>query len=370
MQKLKNMGKEILKLTNEVVIEIDEIEASVIDVMIARFPHVIKDIFKELDDKTLTTCRSVSRLCCDYLDLDSEKFLWIRMIQRYRKNMGISYPHWNKVLKNTPFELVKGFSVATQQFFKDDISRNDFHWSPLQIVAEQGNLVLCKYILEKTKYTKPRIQYNGDVYHTHPILMAAKKGHEEICKVLIENSKEKNPSDVLGMTSFHFSAKEGLTDVCKLIMENIDDKNPAALTGCTPLHLAADEGHLEIVRLIVETGVDKNSLVNGKTPLDVAGLFRSYTFYKLLCNDKTQLYGRIFACLMYIQWQCFFISLFFSIIELIFFAILSCWINIGFRVSHIALGTLIDWVIASLLIFMILLKRGHTAGKSLHFKYS
>ena len=159
----------------EVVVENDKIEGSVIDIMIARFPHLVTDIFEELDDKTLTTCRNVSRLCCDYLD--AEKFLWFR---RYRKNMGISYPHWNKVLKNTPVELVKEFSVATQQFFKDDEEwKSKFQWSPLQIVAEQGNLDLCKYIFEKTKYIKLR---NGSKWT--PLHIAARKGHEEICKVI------------------------------------------------------------------------------------------------------------------------------------------------------------------------------------------
>ena len=371
MQKLKNMGDEILKLTNEVVIDIDGMEASVIDVMITRFPHVVKDIFKELDDKTLTTCRNVSRLCCDYLD--DEKFLWVRMIQSYRNNMGISYPHWNKVLKNTPFELVKEFSVSTQQFFKDDASRNEFYWSPLQIVAEQGNFELCKYILEKTNDTKPRIKYNRDeFYYTHPILMAAKKGHEEICKVLIDNSGEKNPSDVFGMTIFHFAAKKGLTDVCKLIIKNIDNKNPAALNGCTPLHLAAEEGHLEIIRLIVETGVDKNSLFNGKTPLDLAGNFRSYTFYKLLSEGKIHLCESIFIDLKYIIGICFsFFLLLFMILLiflLIFVVIYSCFVS-NYNFSHIldalGLGSLVSWATAVPLTFIISLKRGFT-GKSVH----
>ena len=371
MQKLKNMGDEILKLTNEVVIDIDAMEASIIDVMIKRFPHVVTDIFKELDDKTLTTCRNVSRLCCGYID--SEKFLWVRMIQRYRKNLEISYPHWNKVLTNTSSEIVKEFSVVTQQFFKDDVTRNDFQWSPLQIVSEQGNLKLCKYILEKPKNTKPQNKYYGTLplYDGHPIIMAANKGHAEICKVLIENSEEKNPSDILGMTSFHFAAEKGLTDVCKLIIENIDNKNPAALNGCTPLHLAVDEGHLEIVRLLVETGVDKNSLVNGKTPLDLAGLFRSYAFYKLLSNNKTQLYSRIFVSLMFTAVINLFISLFIFLFELIIFAILSCLIPselVNFRFSHLAPGILVNWVITVLLTFIILLKSGLT-GKSVHFKY-
>jgi hypothetical protein len=171
------MVKNYSTFTTEVVIDNDRIEASIIDVMIARFPHVAADIFKELDNKTLTTCRNVSRPCCDYLD--DEKFLYVRILQRYKasRSMEIAYPLWNKVLKNTPVELVKEISVCTQQFFKDDASRSNFQWSPLQIVAEQGNLELCKYIFEKTKYIKLR---NGSKWT--PLHIAARKGHEEICK--------------------------------------------------------------------------------------------------------------------------------------------------------------------------------------------
>ena len=67
MQELKNLGKDILKLTTEVAIQIDGVEASVIDGFILRFPYVACDIFKELDNESLTTCRSVSRLWCKIL---------------------------------------------------------------------------------------------------------------------------------------------------------------------------------------------------------------------------------------------------------------------------------------------------------------
>ena len=291
--------------------------------MIRRFPHVVKNVFKELDDKTLNTCRSVSRLCCDHID--SEKFLWF---QRYRKNMGISYPHWNKVLKNTPVELVKEFSVATQQFFKDDGEwKSKFQWSPLQIVAEQGNFELFMFILQKTKNTKPIINYDSNV--AHPLYMAAKKGHEEICKVLFANSVVKNPSNINnGMTALHFAAERGLKDVCELIIERIDNKNPRAVNKCTPLHLAAKGGHLEIVRLIVETGVNKFSRFNGKTPFDSIGRqFRSYEFYRLLSKDKTQLRDRILSDL----------EVCFSIYGLVFF-ILFYLISISSRIAYWALG--------------------------------
>ena len=112
------MVKNYSTFTTEVVFDNDGIEASVIDIMIARFPHVAANIFKELDYKTLTTCRNVSRPCCDYLD--GEKFLYVRMLQSCKasESMEIAYPLWNKVLKNTPVELVKEISVSTQQFFK------------------------------------------------------------------------------------------------------------------------------------------------------------------------------------------------------------------------------------------------------------
>ena len=76
MQDLKNLGKEILKLTAEVAINIDGVEDSVIDGIMLRFPDVAQGIFKELNDETLTNCRNVSTLWCDHLD--DQKLCWVR----------------------------------------------------------------------------------------------------------------------------------------------------------------------------------------------------------------------------------------------------------------------------------------------------
>ena len=291
------MGKDILKLTSEVAIEIDSVDASVIDSFILRFPDVAQDIFKELNNESLTMCRSVNMLWCDYLY--NQKFWWVRMIQRYRKNMGNAYQQWKKVFKNTPVEFVKEISLTTQQFLGKE-SRIKFHWSPLHVAAGQGNLGLCKYIFEKTKNVQPRIKWKWTALH-----VAAKRGHEEICEFVMENLEDKNPSDQTGKTPFHYAAGRGFTNVCRLIIEKIDDKNPAAPNGCTPLHLAANNGHLEIVRLIVETGVQRDGLYNGKTPLDLLSK-RNIFFYRLLTKDKFQLCGLIFEDLWFSSsfWLC------------------------------------------------------------------
>ena len=286
MQGLKKMGFFFSTFTTEIAIDNDGIEASVLDVMIARFPHVATDIFKELDNETLTNCRKVNRLWCDHLD--DQKLCSLRMIQRHNRCMTNWHvcQKWKKVLKNIPVGYVKELSISTLQYVKDDPSRNKFYWSPLQVTADQGNLELCKYIFEKTKNSKPEECKLTCMTALH---MAVNKGHGEICEFIINNSLEKNPPDKNGMTPLHYAAKRGLTNVCKLIIANIDNKNPAATNGCTPLHLAAKKGHLEIIRLIVETGVDKTTLFNGNTPLDSLNKFRSYNFYKLLCKDYFQL---------------------------------------------------------------------------------
>ena len=289
------MQKNYSTFTTEVVIDIDGIEASVLNSMILRSPHVATDIFKELDNETLANCRKVSRLWCDHLD--NQKMYWVRMIQRYSTNMKNSYQQWKKALKNTRVEYVKDISVSTQQFVKDDASRMHCQWFPLQVVADQGVLELCKYIFEKTKNSKPSGNNKWTALH-----MAAWKGHKEICEFLIHNSEQKNPSNEEGMTPLHYAAEKGLTNVCKLIIANVDNKNPASGDGCTPLHLAAREGHLEIIQLIVKTGVDKNSLWNGMTPLQSLSPIRSYKFYKLLCNDKIELCGKFFQDFGIIFW--------------------------------------------------------------------
>ena len=356
MQDLKNMGKDILKLTSEVAIEIDGVEESVMDRFILRFPDVARDIFKELNNESLTTCRSASRLWCDYLY--NQKFWWVRMIQRYRKNMGNAYQQWKKVFKNTPVEFVKEISVSTQQFFTSsflhfDKSRTEFHWSPLHIAAGQGNLDLCKYIFEKIKNAQPRIQYKWTALH-----VATKLGHEEVCKFLIDNSEDKNPSAPNGMTPFHYAADRGLTNVCRHIIENVDDKNPAASNGSTPLHIATMKGYLEIVRLIVETGVDKNILFAGKTPLDLvteSRVFRSLTFYKLLSNDNFHLCRLIFRDLV----PC--LPIFFALLSLITYIILLflcvyCLNSVPYDVcvdNNTPMGVLISFVSAFLLTIML-----------------
>ena len=278
------MKKVIFTSENEVAIVIDDIKTTFLDEMMLRFPHILQAIFKELDDKSLTNCRNVSRACCDFID--DEKFYLVRKIQNY-VSMKNFLKQWQKVLRNTPTENIKKIFVTVKQFVEYDLSRYKLQWSPLHIAAAQGHLELCKYIIEKTNNPNPKFRNGLTAFH-----MAASSGFREICELLIDNLEDKNPADKKGKTPFHSATENGHFDVCKIIIQNIDNKNPAALDGCTPLHLATDRGHLEIVRLIVKTGVDKSPLFKGKTPLELVRPRSRYRFYPLLIENIPQFWYR------------------------------------------------------------------------------
>ena len=268
----------------EVSIVIDNVKTTFLDEMMLRFPHLVQDVFEELDNKSLTNCRNVSRACCDFID--NEKFYWVRKIQDY-VTMKNFLQQWQKVLKNTSTENVKKIFVTVKQFVEYDLYRKKQQWSPLHIAAAQGHLEFCKYIIEKTNNPNPKKRSGLTAFH-----MAASSGCRDICELIIDNLEDKNPADKKGMTPFHSAAENGHFDVCKLIIQNIDNKNPAALDGCTPLHLATKHGHLEIVRLIVKTGVDKSPHFKGKTPLDLVRPRSRYRFYPLLIDNISQFWHR------------------------------------------------------------------------------
>ena len=194
------------------------------------------------------------------------------------------------LVKVTVTESTKEIFVAVEQFVENDLNRKKLQWSPLRFAAEQGNLEFCKYIIEKTKEPNPNRQDGITAFH-----MATHYGCHEICELIIDNLEEKNPADNKGMTPFYTASEKGHGDVCKLIIDDIDNKNPAALDGCTPLHLATDHGHLEIMKIINETRVNKSSLFEGKTPFDFVRPRSRYRFYKLLIDNISQIWQRIFG---------------------------------------------------------------------------
>ena len=120
------------------------------DEILIRFPVVGQIILKQLDDKNLVKCRKVSRIWRSFLDNDS--LLWRRRIKKYTKNQIEFYEIWNLVTKKVSVHILKDLAMAVEEFFTLYPTRLENQYSPLHIVAERGNFLLCKYVIGKSNF--------------------------------------------------------------------------------------------------------------------------------------------------------------------------------------------------------------------------
>ena len=166
----------IFTSNEEVTIAIGNTKTPSLDEMMPRFPHIVQDIFKELDNKSLTNCRNVSRVYRDFID--NEIFHSVRKIQGF-VYMTEFQQQWNKVLNNIPTQVKKEIFGRFEQCFQYDWYKKKLQWSPLHIAAEQGQLEVCKFMIERTRYANP-MRKDGIT----EIQMATFIGFQETCDLL------------------------------------------------------------------------------------------------------------------------------------------------------------------------------------------
>ena len=92
------------------------------EVLSLRFPHLIENIFCELDNQNLVDFREVNRTFRSFID--NGRLKWIRIIQKFIGN--ISNPHkesWKKVLYRAATQNIQELSKAVKKFFEVRKSR-------------------------------------------------------------------------------------------------------------------------------------------------------------------------------------------------------------------------------------------------------
>ena len=194
---------------------------SMFDIFCLRFPEISGNIFKNIDNQSLASCKGISRTTGKFFD--EERFYWIRVIQKYWKNLDEFSESWKTVIHQTPIEIVLELANASHQFFQFRSSRYEEQWSPLHIAANLGLLGLCQFITQRTGEINPR---QSDGLHWTALHMAAQAGHLEICLFIMEKLENKNPGDNVGWTPLHSAAQEGHLEGCRAIMEKLENKNP------------------------------------------------------------------------------------------------------------------------------------------------
>ena len=179
-----------------------------------------------------------------------------------------------EVLETKAFILISYHVIIKKHIWsrspQRETMRDYFNGTAIHMAAINGNLALCRLILDMVHDKNP-----GTDTGLTPLHLAAKNGHYEVCALLIENISDKNPSDINGDTPLHDAAKNEYLDICKLIIGNVEDKNPSCKKGFTPLHWAAKKGNVDLCKFIIDNIDDANPLTNdGQTPRDFAGRYR------------------------------------------------------------------------------------------------
>ena len=283
--------------------------------VLSKCPELGIEIFKDLNDQTLSQCRIVTNSWKK--SIENEKFYWLRKLHscdKYKQEVftfssknflekvikasnlfalkQIVNEAQNGIMEHTMAVLFsKAHFISSKEHFSKQIfdelkkvaTKNDSNaYSPLHCAAEIGHLTICLLMLNKMKDKCPKTKLGCTPLHT-----AAYLGHSAVCRLLMGHSMDKNPKDSdLGRTPLHWAANNGHLRVCKLIIDNTEDKNPKTINGVTPLHLAARYGHFDICQLIIEniSSVSLNNLPNGNgwTPLHTAAEFGQYRVVQLI----------------------------------------------------------------------------------------
>ena len=83
------------------------------DEICLRFPHLMEQINEELDDKSLTQCKEVSKIMCSIIQ-NQKRFLTITLIQGHVKTPFKK--EWKKVLQKLPVERLNEFIIWVKDF--------------------------------------------------------------------------------------------------------------------------------------------------------------------------------------------------------------------------------------------------------------
>ena len=290
-----------------------------IEEMFERLPNLSEDIFGRLDNRSLVSCREVSKTWQGYVD--SQRVYWIRQILKCNPPQSKFHGEWKIVLEKTPIETLKKFARFVLQTSKEkspifvagglgdvelfksikektglnEDSKDNFGRTAFHSAAYNNCLNLCQVIIEELQDKNP-----GDSDGATPLHYAALRGHLEICQLISTSVQDKNPGNIIGYTPLHYAAKNGHYNVCSLIMDLVDNKNPSSCSGWTALHEAASSGHAIICQLICEKigsiglrlqsskQVEKDYGINpgnykGNTPLHFAARLGHVEVCKFLC---------------------------------------------------------------------------------------
>jgi hypothetical protein len=147
----------------------------IMEAVILRFPHISRQIFEQLDVKSLTKCRIIARLWNE--SICAERFFWIEIIL----HLTYSEEVWRTILRKSNIDQLSKISRDICNYYKcaPAIKTRTL----LHFVAQFGETQIVKKCFLEKEIKKNPADFGGWT----PLHLAAKNGHAEICQIIVDN---------------------------------------------------------------------------------------------------------------------------------------------------------------------------------------
>ena len=266
--------------------------------VIMRFPHLAEKIFDSLENKSLTTCREVSKSWNNFVC--KKKFFLIRVIEGEVEYFHALGNDWKKIFDKGTTETIADLRNGVGQFYGkgnglkyhegltpshvaagtgklellksiEKITgsgnlKDEKGWTPLHYAAQNGYLNVLEYVMAMVDNKNPESEEEKKYLRTTPLEIAANHDKSKICEYMLENIKDILTPKTLANWNESFdnpfivAAKIGNLKLCKIILENIENEDlkdfeSYCKDACSEASL---NGHWKVVQLIANYCEKKN----------------------------------------------------------------------------------------------------------------
>ncbi|KAF6808593.1 ankyrin unc44 [Colletotrichum sojae] len=188
-------------------------------------------------------------------DIDILKLLLENSVPPTIDYVPKDYNHILVEAMNKDVELVRvllDHGTDTKRFLSPGDSR-----TPLQSAAQEGNVALCKLLVEREPGLLNYQNEQGLVCET-PLNIAAREGHMEVVRYLLNVGAEPDlQSCHYRETPLWSACSRGRFKIAKLLHEKVPGTiNTPSYDGETPLIVACAAGALDLVKFLLQNGAD------------------------------------------------------------------------------------------------------------------
>ena len=227
------------------------------DNLILRFPHLLEQTFRKLNNKSLFKSREVSRSWKYFINERNYQWLCVVNIPKLLQKSN-TYLH----LAAETGQIDAFQTILSEE--EDKNIKNIDGQTAIHLACFNGRFNIAELLLKNSLESSIDVNAKCKRIKTG-LMLACKNGHLKIAKMLMEYSVDTlsidfNNKDDLGNTAFGHACANGHLDLVKLFMQNSTilsiNLNARNNAGQTALHLASKRDHVKVVKMLMDNSAN------------------------------------------------------------------------------------------------------------------